>query len=111
MLVTKLSTLESPIISEKLIMSNAAYLTSKELKELKHIATKKDLGMPLLETGVNLVDLSTVITLMKMLVEVDGNLPIISRDQFWLKDTSFKLLTIVQIEIQSVGKLPINKET
>ncbi len=72
--------MESPIISEKLITSNVAYLASRELKALKHIVMKKDHGMPPLEIGLSLVGHLTVITLMKMPEEADGSSRIISRD-------------------------------
>lgn len=110
MLETKLLILESPIISEKLTMSNAAYPVSKELRELNLIVMRKDHGTLLPETGLNLVDHSTVIILTKMPVEVDGNSLITSKDLFWLKAMSFKLPTIAQTEIQFAGKLQTNKD-
>ena len=80
--VIKSSTSELPITLEKLITNNVANQDSKELKELKHTVTKKDLGTPLPEIGASSVDHSTSITLMKMKAEVVGNSPTISKDQF-----------------------------
>jgi hypothetical protein len=86
------------------------YPDSKELRELNHIVMRKDHGTLLPETGLNLVDHSTVIILTKMLVEVDGNSLITLKDLFTSKGMSFRQLTIAQTEIQFVGKLSINKE-
>ena len=91
-------------------MSNAAYPVSKELREQNLIVMRKDHGTLLPETGLNSVDLSTVIILTKMPVEVDGNSLITSKDLFWLKAMSFKLRMIAQTEIQFAGKLQTNKD-